>query len=294
MGYLCESWSIWLVKPSIASIAIQDPDDTPSAVSPRHHKPPERKKKKGGNTICRTSVTPNVARRTTHIGDLRRSETQPPAANHLFPSFLHSSPSSRTTHPGTRYLPGMDLDRPRRPRDLKTWPLCGFPRAGPRARRLPFPRRRKESSNSMPLPTPPQWQHPPTLPDPSTPLLPPYPEDTIPTTPSPSPPPPAEAATRPPTPPPPPPLLTRPPAPPPPPPPLLLNSTRDPRPHRSGRLRHVKGMLGLRRMETIDEDDGMLGSLTDGDGEEEEDGEEEVRVCPSPPTAHYVCMRLTA
>lgn len=236
-----------------------------------------KKEKKGGNTICLTSVTPNVARRTTHIGDLRRSETQPPAANHLFPSFLHSSPPSRTTHPGTRYLPGMDLDRPRRPRDLQTWPLCGFPRAGPRARRLPFPRRRKESRNSMPPPTPP-WHPPPTLPALNTPLLPPYQEDTTQTTPSPSPPPPAEAATRPPTHPP-PPLLTRPPAPPPP-PPLLLNSTRDPRPHRSSRLRHVKGMLGLRRMETIDEDDGMLGPLSDGDGEEEEDGEEDVRVCP--------------
>lgn len=183
----------------------------------------------------------------------------------------------------------MDLDRPRRPRDLKTWPLCGFPRAGPRARRLPFPRRRKESRNSMPPPSPP-WHPPPTLPDLNTPLLPPYQEDTTPTTPSPSPPPPAEAATRPPTPPPPPPLLTRPPAPPPPPPPPpLLNSTRDPRPHRSGRLRHVKGMLGLRRMETIDEDDGMLGPLSDGDGEEEEDGEEEVRVCPP----HCAYLELT-
>lgn len=52
-------------------------------------------------------------------------------------------------------------------------------------------------------------------------------------------------------------------------------------------------MLGLRRMETIDEDDGMLGlSLSDGDGDgdgdEEEDGEEEVRVCRTPPPPRYV------
>lgn len=193
----------------------------------------------------------------------------------------------------------MDLDRPRRPRDLKAWPLCGFPRTGSRARRLPFPRRRRDpgrepSSNSgMPSPTPP-WR-PPTLPDPNTPLLTPYPEDTIPTTPSPSPPPPAEAAARPPTPPPPPLPFRHPaPPPPPPPPPLLLNSTRDPRPHRSGRLRHVKGMLGLRRMETIDEDDGMLGLSSDGDGDS--DVEDEARVCrtaSNPPTRLYMC-RLTA
>jgi hypothetical protein len=240
----------------------------PPCHAARQHKPPERKRR--GNTIRLTSVTANVARRTTHIGDLRRSETQTPA-NHLSPSPLHPSPS-RTTQPSMP-MPGMEPDRLRRPQDFKAWPLCGIPRAGPQARRLPFPRRRDPSS--MPSPTP-TW-HPPTVPDPdATPLI-PDPEDTSPTTPPPSPPP---AATIPPTP---PPLLIRPPAPPPPP---FLNSTRDPRPHRSGRLRHVKGMLGLRRMETIDEDDGILGPSSDVDGEE--DGEEEVRVClPTPPASRF-------
>ncbi|KAK1829526.1 hypothetical protein QBC39DRAFT_413185 [Podospora conica] len=149
----------------------------------------------------------------------------------------------------------MEPDRHRRTRDLKPWPLCAFPRAGRRVRRLPFPRRR-ETGREAAGSTPASWQ-PPTAhePDPARP-----PSQDAPTrTPSPPPPP---ATTRPPTP---PPVIRSPP----PPPPPLLNSTRDPRLHRSGRLRHVKGMLGLRRMETIDEDDGVLEACSDVDDDEE-------------------------
>lgn len=61
-------------------------------------------------------------------------------------------------------------------------------------------------------------------------------------------------------------------------------------------------MLGLRRMETIDEDDGMLGLSFDGmlglssDGDGDSDVEDEARVCrtaSTPPTRLYMC-RLTA
>lgn len=47
-------------------------------------------------------------------------------------------------------------------------------------------------------------------------------------------------------------------------------------------------------METIDEDDGMLGLSSDGDGDS--DVEDEARVCrtaSTPPTRLYMC-RLTA
>lgn len=111
MGYLCKYWSIWLVEAN---------DRLNAHPRPRRHsirrvtpapQTTRKKEKKGGNTICLTSVTPNVARRTTYIGDLRRSETQPPAANHLFPPFLPSLPPSRTTHPRSiRYLAWISTD----------------------------------------------------------------------------------------------------------------------------------------------------------------------------------------